>query len=55
MNLTKALIKRMRYFEGKSDCIAGLSPKSTSRFYLRGYCDQYAKEQILSALSKEAF
>ena len=54
-NTIKFLVKQVRYLEGVIDCQQGLSPKRTTRYYLAGYSEQYAKEQILSALTKPIF
>ncbi len=37
------------FWEGQQDCIDGLDPKSLESHYLRGYNEQYALEQQLTA------
>ncbi len=49
--MKKKLLKRLRYTEGQRDCAQGLSAKQSSKAYLLGYCEQYAKEQAGDALS----
>ncbi len=56
MNTTiKLLVKRVRYLEGVIDCQKGIYPQRTTRYYLQGYSEQYAKDQILNELTEPAF
>jgi hypothetical protein len=51
----KLLIKQVRYHEGVVDCQKGVNPQRTTRYYLQGYSEQYAKDQILNALTEPTF
>jgi hypothetical protein len=49
----ESMVKRIRYLEGQRDCILGVAPKKTSRYYLLGYSEQYASEQEIDFLNEE--
>lgn len=51
----KRLVKKIRFTEGQRDAASGKMPQRSSKYYLDGYAQQYAKEQILTALTAQPF
>jgi hypothetical protein len=48
------MVKQLRRLQGQRDCIAGIPPKKTSRYYLDGYGKQYETEQKQSAETEQS-
>lgn len=55
MKRYKAMIARLRYIQGAQDAELGKTPQSSSPRYLRGYSEQYAKEQIISSRTEHVY
>ena len=51
----RMLVKRLRVAQGALDAATGIPPQRTTRYYLQGYAEQYAKEQITTAQSLAPF
>ncbi len=42
-----------KYSLGKKDCAAGKEPQHVNAYYIEGYAEQYEREQVADAQSRE--
>lgn len=49
-NPKRRLVSALLYTMGERDAALGVSPKRTSKSYIRGYAVQYAREAVMSAM-----
>ena len=45
---TKELIKHLRYTQGQLDCALNIATQKSSKYYLKGYAFEYARQQALT-------
>ena len=51
----KNLVKALRFVQGERDAALGIKPVKHTPYYIKGYAQQYCKDQTWAGQDKEAF
>lgn len=51
----RQLVKALRFTQGERDAALGVKPVKSTTHYIKGYAQQYCKDQSWAGQDKEAF